>query len=69
MEFAFKIDRHVKTNLYRICRLCGIESPEMIKIIKTASENQEFEEDEPELSAKILICLGIEVSDILNSFI
>ncbi|KAL5282543.1 hypothetical protein ACFFRR_005575 [Megaselia abdita] len=61
MEFAFKIDRHVKANLYRICRLCGIENSDMIKILKSASdENQD--EDEPELSAKILICLGIEVT-------
>lgn len=60
MEFAFKIDRHVKANLYKICRLCGIENPDMIKILKT-NENQDFEDDEPALSAKILICLGIEV--------
>lgn len=61
MEFAFKIDRHVKANLYKICRLCGIENPDMIKILKTANENKEYDEDEPELSAKILVCLGIEV--------
>lgn len=60
MEFAFKIDRHVKANLYKICRLCGIENQDMIKILRT-SENQEEDPEDPELSAKILICLGIEV--------
>lgn len=64
MEFAFRIDRHVKANLYKICRLCGIENQEMIKILRTSpnEENQDYED--PELSAKIFICLGIEVKKI-----
>lgn len=65
MEFAFRIDRHVKANLYKICRLCGIENQEMIKILKS-NENEEEDFDEPELSSKIFICLGIEVSSIMN---
>lgn len=62
MEFAFRIDRHVKANLYKICRLCGIENQDMMKILRTSPSEKEYEEDpEPELSAKIFICLGIEV--------
>lgn len=58
-RFAIKIDKSLRSNLYKICRLCGIDNPEKVKILDVGREN--LEEGEPELWKKILDCVGFMV--------
>lgn len=62
-RFAIKIDNSVKLNLYKLCRLCGIDNPDKQPIIdtKTLLGIQESE-DEPSLCKKIFDCVGVQVS-------
>lgn len=71
-RFAIKIDNSVKSNLYNICRLCGIDHPKKVSIIDalTLLGIHEPNEDEPDLCRKILVCVGIKVcyKEILSNF-
>lgn len=63
-RFAFKIDSSLKSRLYNLCRLCGMDHPEKIPILDVSSWNLNAPIDvdsEPELSRKIYECVGIEV--------
>lgn len=56
-RFAIKIDRPLKSRLKTLCRLCGIDNPDQVEILKS---NNYF--DETALSVKIVDCVGIQVS-------
>lgn len=65
-RFAIKIDKKLKANLYKICRLCGIDNPDMVPILTDQPEdNKETAIDveaELEMSQKITLLLGLTVS-------
>lgn len=64
-RFAIKIDKKLKANLYKICRLCGIDNPDMVPIISDKPENDENisidVEVELEMQQKINLLLGLSV--------
>lgn len=62
--FNIKIDEKLKANLYKICRLCGIDHPDMIPIQfnSVCDKNaQTLSDNEPELRDKIQQLLGLMV--------
>lgn len=61
-RFAFKIDAALKANLYKICRLCGIDNPSKVPILP--KERDPIDLDEPSLSQKVLELIGFLVSHI-----
>lgn len=63
-RFAFKIDAALKANLYKICRLCGIDNPSKVPILP--KERDPIDLDEPSLSQKVLELIGFLVSYILK---
>lgn len=65
-RFAIKIDRKLKANLYKICRLCGMDYPDMVPILTEDSgatpKDQPIDvEGEPEMSQKINVLIGLLV--------
>ncbi|EDV43637.1 uncharacterized protein Dana_GF18590 [Drosophila ananassae] len=58
-RFAFKIDAALKANLYKICRLCGIDNPEKVQI-ENATDIIDL--DEPSLCQKVYELVGFKVS-------
>lgn len=70
-RFAIKIDRKLKANLYKICRLCGIDNPDMVPILTDKPEKNENTaidvEAEMEMHQKINLLIGLMVSaDVLS---
>lgn len=63
-RFAIKIDGAVKSNLYSICRLCGIDHPRKVPILDALALLGicEANDEEPDLCKKIFVCVGIKVS-------
>lgn len=65
-RFAIKIDKKLKANLYKICRLCGIDNPDMVPILTDQPEDKKENaidvEAELEMSQKITLLLGLTVS-------
>lgn len=61
-RFAFKIDAALKANLYKICRLCGIDNPSKVPILP--NESDVIDLDEPSLSQKVLELVGFVVRHI-----
>ncbi|XP_011214261.2 uncharacterized protein LOC105233794 [Bactrocera dorsalis] len=63
MSFAFKIDKALKANLYKICRLCGIDREDKFDILDANTEDQEPVDCDGELKLhqKIIQCIGITV--------
>ncbi|XP_060646136.1 nucleolar protein dao-5 [Drosophila nasuta] len=59
-RFAFKIDAALRANLYKICRLCGIDNPSKVPILPMESEIIDL--DEPSLSQKVYELVGFTVS-------
>lgn len=64
-RFAIKIDKKLKANLYKICRLCGIDNPDMVQIITETQAKNAFIDVEAELEMpqKIKLLLGLSVSE------
>ncbi|XP_017474430.1 PREDICTED: uncharacterized protein LOC108365032 isoform X2 [Rhagoletis zephyria] len=65
MSFAFKIDKALKANLYKICRLCGIDREEKVEILDAGPTDQQQPVDcdgELKLHQKIIQCIGITIS-------
>ncbi|XP_020807929.1 titin [Drosophila serrata] len=60
-RFAFKIDAALKANLYKICRLCGIDNPGKVQILPQ-NEDDIIDLDEPSLSQKVYELVGFMVS-------
>lgn len=65
-RFAIKIDKKLKANLYKICRLCGMDNPDMVPILTDKEENKDDNlpvdvEAEMEMSQKINLLIGISV--------
>lgn len=58
-RFAFKIDAALRANLYKICRLCGIDNPSKVTILSNGSEIIDL--DEPNLSQKVYELVGFTV--------
>lgn len=63
-RFAFKIDAALKANLYKICRLCGIDNPSKVPILP--NERDPIDLDEPSLSQKVLELVGFVVSNLFH---
>lgn len=63
-RFAIKvIQTKKKVTARKLCRLCGIDNPDKVPILDTQKADINFFLDnEPDLSKKILECVGIEVS-------
>ncbi|XP_054746532.1 uncharacterized protein LOC129248429 [Anastrepha obliqua] len=64
MSFAFKIDKALKANLYKICRLCGIDRDEKVDILEIGTPDEQLPVDcdgELKLHQKIIQCIGITV--------
>ncbi|XP_023309353.2 daf-12-interacting protein 1 [Lucilia cuprina] len=62
-RFAIKIDKKLKANLYKICRLCGIDNPDMVPILTDKPENTAIDvEAEMEMAEKINLLLGLSVT-------
>ncbi|KAM7362583.1 uncharacterized protein ACRADG_013201 [Cochliomyia hominivorax] len=66
-RFAIKIDKKLKQNLYKICRLCGIDNPDMVPILTDKTEeNKEIEnidvDGELEMSQKISLLIGLTIT-------
>ncbi|KAH8383138.1 hypothetical protein KR009_007064 [Drosophila setifemur] len=59
-RFAFKIDAALKANLYKICRLCGIDNPGKVQIL-LPDDGDTIDLDEPCLSQKIYDLIGFVV--------
>ncbi|KAM8706422.1 hypothetical protein ACLKA7_010662 [Drosophila subpalustris] len=59
-RFAFKIDAALRANLYKICRLCGIDNPSKVPILPKGSEIIDL--DEPSLSQKVQELVGFTVT-------
>ncbi|XP_064549492.1 uncharacterized protein LOC135436040 [Drosophila montana] len=59
-RFAFKIDAALKANLYKICRLCGIDNPSKVPILP--NESDVIDLDEPSLSQKVFELIGFVVT-------
>lgn len=64
-RFAFKIDAALKANLYKICRLCGIDNPTKVPILPVESDVVDL--DEPSLSQKVFELVGFTVNNIYLS--
>ncbi|XP_026851127.1 probable serine/threonine-protein kinase kinX isoform X1 [Drosophila persimilis] len=60
-RFAFKIDAALKANLYKICRLCGIDNPGKVPIL-LPNEANIIDLDDPSLSQKVLELVGFTVT-------
>ncbi|KAH8347325.1 hypothetical protein KR059_008767 [Drosophila kikkawai] len=60
-RFAFKIDAALKANLYKICRLCGIDNPGKVQILPQNGDDI-IDLDEPSLSQKVYELVGFMVS-------
>lgn len=60
-RFAFKIDNTLRANLYKLCRLCGIDHPIKHPIIDPNPPPIDDGDEEPTLRQKVLDCLGIKV--------
>ncbi|SPP80775.1 acrosomal protein KIAA1210 [Drosophila guanche] len=60
-RFAFKIDAALKANLYKICRLCGIDNPSKVQILPPNEANI-IDLDDPSLSQKVLELIGFTVT-------
>lgn len=63
-RFAIKIDRKLKANLYKICRLCGMDYPEMVPILSESMQTNETDinlDCEPEMPQKIHQLIGLTV--------
>ncbi|KAH8295450.1 hypothetical protein KR018_011346 [Drosophila ironensis] len=58
-RFAFKIDAALKANLYKICRLCGIDNPEKVQI---ENNDEIIDLEEPNMCQKIYELVGFKVS-------
>lgn len=72
-RFAIKIDKKLKANLYKICRLCGMDHPDMVQIL-TENKNEEEKDPimvdaEPQLSQKIQELIGLTVGCVCVKFI
>lgn len=61
-RFAIKIDKSVKARLKNLCRLCGIDNPNQVEILK-AEWADVIDVGEATLSCKIYELVGIQVSD------
>ncbi|XP_005190604.2 zinc finger E-box-binding homeobox 1 isoform X1 [Musca domestica] len=67
-RFAIKIDRKLKANLYKICRLCGMDYPDMVPILsddkpENAKDDEGVDVDaEPEMSQKINVLIGLLIT-------
>ncbi|XP_075148091.1 uncharacterized protein LOC142222046 [Haematobia irritans] len=62
-RFAIKIDRKLKANLYKICRLCGMDYPDMIPILTEDRDEPSIDvETEPEMSQKINVLIGLLIT-------
>lgn len=65
-RFAIKIDKKLRANLYKICRLCGIDNPDMVPILTDEPEDKKETaidvEAELEMSQKISLLIGLTVS-------
>lgn len=66
-RFAFKIDSPLRSKLYQLCRLCGIDNPKKERIFKLNKD--EDSDDEPDLCNKIRECVGIKVTKQTNSML
>ncbi|XP_055375340.1 tanabin [Condylostylus longicornis] len=62
MERFVKINKQVKNNLYKICRLCGIDNPNKVGILEEVVFLSDDGEIEPPLYKKIFNCVGIQVT-------
>lgn len=61
--FTIKIDNKLKANLYKICRLCGIDNPDMIPVVSKSDTEKILQPDSDlELSEKIEQLLGLVVN-------
>ncbi|XP_055849105.1 uncharacterized protein LOC129914078 [Episyrphus balteatus] len=60
-RFAIKIDKSLRANLYKICRLCGIDNPDKIKVRDDANIVN-LEDGEPELWKKVFDCIGLMIT-------
>ncbi|XP_055903298.1 uncharacterized protein LOC129939347 [Eupeodes corollae] len=60
-RFAIKIDKTLRANLYKICRLCGIDNPDKIKVRDDANIVN-LEDGEPELWKKVFDCIGLMIT-------
>lgn len=58
-RFSFNIDNAVKARLYELCRLCGMDNEQKIKILE--QESLLYAEGEIELGRKIFECVGVQV--------
>ena len=61
-RFAIKVDKKLKANLFKICRLCGIDNPNKVTILDEVVSLIFDAEDELPLYKKIFNCIGIQVS-------
>lgn len=64
-SFTITIDNKLKANLYKICRLCGIDHSDMIPVVSSIASNQiedPSSNNEPDLSDKIEQLLGLLVN-------
>lgn len=59
-RFTIKVDGVLKSRLNTLCRLCGMDNPNKIKILDT--NHEWIDADEPPLSTKILDCVGLQVN-------
>ncbi|XP_022215895.2 fibrous sheath CABYR-binding protein [Drosophila obscura] len=60
-RFAFKIDAALRANLYKICRLCGIDNPGKVEILPPNEANI-IDLDDPSLSQKVFELVGFTVT-------
>uniref|UniRef100_A0A1B0CE55 ZAD domain-containing protein n=1 Tax=Lutzomyia longipalpis TaxID=7200 RepID=A0A1B0CE55_LUTLO len=58
-RFTLKIIDKPKSSLRNVCRLCGMDNPNKIFILR---DEDVFCEDDVPLSTKIQVCCGIEVT-------
>lgn len=74
-HFSIKIDKKMKANLYKICRLCGIDSADMIPLLSSNKLNKADCDDdddpikvdtEPDMNYKIKELVGIMVNPQAN---
>lgn len=58
-RFTINIDNALKAKIYELCRLCGMDSENRIKILDNSSVA--YADGEAELQKKIFECVGIQV--------
>lgn len=59
-RFAFKIDNAVRKNMFKLCRLCGMDHPSKQRIVSaSAAADDDVELD---MCRKILDCVGVRVT-------